>query len=91
MVAGSETVFVDMEQFNKMTEILNLRQNQIQQKFVEVDQKLQILDQVHGASMDSLQADMTAVMTEVGEHQGKMTYLNNQTQVTNNNSKCEDM
>ena len=84
MVAGSsDTIFVTMEEYNRLTEMLNLRQSQIQQKFVEVDQKLQILDSVHGARMESMQADMTALMTEVGDHQGKMTYLNNQAQVTN--------
>ena len=77
MVARSDE-YVTMDQFIQMTEMLNLRQTQIQNKFIEVDQKLGVLDQAHGAMISSLQTDNAEMLTEVGNHHMKMTWLNNE-------------
>ena len=77
LVARSDE-YVTMEQFIQMTDMLNLRQTQIQQKFLEVDQKLGVLDQAHGGMITTLQAETEAILSEMGNHQDKMTYLNNE-------------
>ena len=72
---GARKVFLDMEQFERLTHMLNHRQNPIQQKFIEVDQKLAALDQAHGGMISSLQTDGAATMKEIGDQQDKLQWL----------------